>query len=106
MCGCFAQAQTSEEYLVYLAEEADRDIVAYDPEPIGRYNVAPGSKALQLRERDEQMQPDPVLWSYAQRWRDKPHLISARVETAATSRMFKQLWQHGRAFCFAFGWFE
>ena len=37
--GRFAQAQTREEYLAY-ADEADRDI-AYDPEPIGRYNVAP-----------------------------------------------------------------
>ncbi len=33
-------------------------------------------------------------------------LINARVETAATSRMFKPLWQHGRAICFADGWFE
>jgi putative SOS response-associated peptidase YedK len=28
------------------------------------------------------------------------------VETAANSRMFKPLWQHGRAICFADGWFE
>ncbi len=45
MCGRFAQAQTREEYLAYLANEADRDI-AFDPEPIGRYNVAPGTKIL------------------------------------------------------------
>lgn len=51
MCGRFAQSQTSEEYLAYLAEEAERDIV-YDPEPIGRYNVAPGTKVLLLSERD------------------------------------------------------
>lgn len=35
MCVRFAQAQTREEYLAYLADEADRNI-AYDPEPIGR----------------------------------------------------------------------
>lgn len=29
MCGRFAQAQTREEYLAYLADETDRDI-AYD----------------------------------------------------------------------------
>ncbi len=40
MCGRFAQSQTREEYPAYLAEEAERDI-AYDPEPIGRYNVSP-----------------------------------------------------------------
>ena len=105
MCGRFAQAQTREEYLAYLADEADRDI-AYDPEPIGRYNVAPGTKVLLLSERDEQLHLDPVLWSYAPGWWDKQPLINARVETAATSRMFKPLWQHGRAICFADGWFE
>lgn len=47
MCGRFAQSQTREEYIAYLAEETERDI-AYDPEPIGRYNVAPGTKVLLL----------------------------------------------------------
>ncbi len=48
----------------------------------------------------------PVFWGYAPGWWDKPPLINARVETVATSRMFKPLWQHGRAICFADGWFE
>ncbi len=100
MCGRFAQSQTREEYLAYLADEAERDI-AYDPEPIGRYNVAPGTKVLLLSERDEQLLLDPVQWGYAPGWWDKPPLINARVETAAASRMFKPLWQHGRAICFA-----
>ncbi len=90
MCGRFAQAQTREEYLAFLSDEAERDI-AYDPEPIGRYNVAPGTKVLLLSERDEQLNLDPVLWSYAPGWWDKPPLINARVETASTSRMFKPL---------------
>lgn len=105
MCGRFAQAQTREEYLAYLADEGDRDI-AYDPAPIGRYNVAPGTKVLLLSERDELLHLDPVFWGYAPGWWDKAPLINARVETAATSRMFKPLWQHGRAICFADGWFE
>ncbi|HDU5899530.1 TPA: SOS response-associated peptidase [Klebsiella quasipneumoniae subsp. quasipneumoniae] len=105
MCGRFAQSQTRDEYLAYLAEEAERDI-AYDPEPIGRYNVAPGTKVLLLSERDEQLHLDPVHWGYAPGWWDKPPLINARVETATNSRMFKPLWQHGRAVCFADGWFE
>lgn len=53
MCGCFAQAQTREEYLAYLSDEGDRDI-AYEPEPIGRYNVSPGTKVLLLNERVKQ----------------------------------------------------
>lgn len=105
MCGCFAQSQTREECLAHLAYEAERDI-AYDPEPIGRYNVAPGAKVLLLSERDEQLHLDPVHWGYAPGWWDKPPLINARVETADASRMFKPLGQHGRAICFADGWFE
>ncbi len=105
MCGRFAQSQTREDYLALLAEDIERDI-PYDPEPIGRYNVAPGTKVLLLSERDEHLHLDPVFWGYAPGWWDKPPLINARVETAATSHMFKPLWQHGRAICFADGWFE
>lgn len=78
----------------------------YAPKPIRCYNVAPGTKVLILSERDHLLHLDPVIWSYAPGWWDKPPLINARVETAATSRMFKPLWQHGRAICFADGWFE
>lgn len=101
----FCSITNQEEYLTYLAEEAERDI-AYDPQPIGRYNVAPGTKVLLLSERNERLHLDPVHWGYAPGWLDKPALINARAETAATSRMFKPLWQHGRAICFADGWFE
>lgn len=90
MCGRFAQSQTREEYLAYLADETERDI-AYDPEPIGRYNVAPGTKVLLLSERNEELHLDPVHWGYAPGWWDKSPLINARVETAASSRMFKPL---------------
>lgn len=88
MCGRFSQSMTREDYLALLAEEVERDI-PYDPEPIGRFNVAPGTKVLLLSEQDEQLHLDPVFWGYAPGWRDKPPLINARVETAATSRMFK-----------------
>lgn len=64
MCRRFAQAQTCEDYLAYLADKADHAI-AYAPEPIGRYNAAPGTKVLLLSERDEQLHIAPVLWSYA-----------------------------------------
>lgn len=45
-------------------EAAERDI-ARDPAPIGRYNVAPGTKVLLLNERDEQLHLDAVYWGYA-----------------------------------------
>ncbi|VFS91564.1 Uncharacterised ACR, COG2135 [Raoultella planticola] len=87
MCGRFSQAMTREDYLSLIANEADRNI-AYDPAPIGRYNVAPGTKVLLLSERDEQLHLDPVHWGYAPGWWDKAPLINAKVETAASSRMF------------------
>ena len=59
MCGRFSQSLTREEYLSLFANKADRNI-AYDPEPIGRYNVAPGTRVLLLSERDEQLHLDPV----------------------------------------------
>lgn len=76
MCGRFSQSMTRKEYLSLLANEADRNI-AYDPEPIGRYNVAPGTRVLLLSERDEQLQLDPVHWGYAPAWLDKTPQINA-----------------------------
>ncbi|CAI0844595.1 SOS response-associated peptidase family protein [Serratia quinivorans] len=105
MCGRFTQIKSRDDYLAFLVEEAENDI-PYDPEPISRYNVAPGTKVLLLNNRDNSFHLDPVLWSYAPGWWDKPPLINARVETAATSRMFKSLWNHGREIVFADGWFE
>lgn len=47
MCGRFIQAQTREEYLAHLADEAD---------------VASGAKVLLLNERDEKLYLAPVFW--------------------------------------------
>ncbi|HBW8755406.1 hypothetical protein FKK34_06240 [Klebsiella quasipneumoniae] len=59
MCGRFTQSQKREKYLAYHANESDWDI-AYDPEPIGRYNVAPDPRILLLNERDGQLHLDPA----------------------------------------------
>lgn len=64
MCGRFSQSMTREDYLALLSEEVERDI-PYDPEPIRRFNVAPGTKVLLLSKRYEQLHLDPVLWRYA-----------------------------------------
>ncbi|MFH8134839.1 SOS response-associated peptidase family protein [Pantoea osteomyelitidis] len=104
MCGRFAQYQPREAYLNPLKGE-DNDI-PYDPMPIERFNVAPGTKVLLLNQRDGSLHLDPVLWGYAPEWWDKAPLINARSETAASGRMFKPLWNHGRAIVPADGWFE
>lgn len=105
MCGRFTQYRTREEYLKEFADEVERQI-AHDHEPIGRYNVAPGTRVLLLNQRDDKLNLDPVHWGYGPEWWDKAPLINARVETAATGRMFKPLWNHGRAIVMADGWYE
>ncbi|MGK3116295.1 SOS response-associated peptidase family protein [Candidatus Pantoea formicae] len=104
MCGRFAQYSSRDEYFESLGLTPE-DIL-YDPEPIGRFNVAPGTKVLLLNERDEELHLDPVYWGYGPEWWDKPPLINARGETAATGRMFKPLWNHGRAIVPADAWYE
>ena len=51
---------------------------------------------------------EPVKWGYAPLWAQgkRPPAINARVETAATSKYFRDIWQTGRAIVPADGWYE
>ena len=51
---------------------------------------------------------EPVKWGYAPFWAQgkRPPAINARVETAATSRFFRDIWRTGRAIVPADGWYE
>ncbi|ORM79972.1 SOS response-associated peptidase family protein [Pantoea eucrina] len=104
MCGRFAQYSSRDDYFMALGIAPDE--IQYDPLPIGRYNVAPGTRVLLLSEREEALQLDPVYWGYGPEWWHKQPLINARSETAASGRMFKSLWEQGRAIVPADGWFE
>ena len=104
MCGRFAQYQSRDFYLDSLGV-ADTDYV-HDPEPIGRYNVAHGTRVLLLSQRGGERKLDPVYWGYGPEWWDKQPLINARGENAASSRMFKPSCNHGRPVVFADCWFE
>jgi putative SOS response-associated peptidase YedK len=104
MCGRFAQYQSRDVYFDELGI-ADSGYV-HDPEPIGRYNVAPGTSVMLLNQHDGELKLDPVYWGYGPEWWDKQPLINVRSETAASSRMFKPLWNYGRAVVFADGWYK
>ena len=104
MCGRFAQYSSRDEYFESLGLKPDE--LTFDPDPIGRFNVAPGTKVLLLSEREHALHFDPVYWGYGPEWWDKQPLINARGETAASGRMFKPLWNHGRAIVPANGWLE
>ncbi|MFV8958341.1 SOS response-associated peptidase family protein [Serratia fonticola] len=108
MCGRFAQVQTRADYLDVLASELEV-ASGQDSVPIGRYNVAPGTRVILLNQRDGKIYMDPVNWGYGPEWwleMKRQPVINARVETAATSRMFKPLWNYGRALVMADGWYE
>ena len=78
----------------------------FDSELLGRYNVAPGTRMMLLNQRGWQLHFEPVFWGYKPDWWHRAMLINARGEMAASGRMFKPLWQHGRIVVPANGWLE
>ncbi|WP_447875149.1 SOS response-associated peptidase family protein [Serratia fonticola] len=108
MCGRFAQIHTRADYLDALASDLEF-ASALDTVPIARYNVAPGTHVLLFNQRDDVLYMDPINWGYGPDWwleMKRQPVINARVETAATSRMFKPLWDRGRMLVAADGWYE
>ncbi len=107
MCGRFAQFQTTAKYLEQLGSDL-QFVGGYDAAPLERYNIGPGTRVLMLEQRDT-LHLNAVRWGYQPQWAKEallPAMSNARVETAATSRMFKPLWKHGRGVIMADGWFE
>ncbi len=107
MCGRFAQSQGLADYLREL--DAEQDVISgYDNVPIGRYNVAPGSRVLVLHNASDGLRIAPCHWGWAPFWATgkRPAPINARVETVTTGKFFKALWPQGRALVMADGWYE
>ena len=107
MCGRFTQVQ---DVATYMAELDTPQLVLgfLEPEPIGRYNVAPRTKVQIIRSTDGGVRVDGVRWGWAPFWaaeRKIPPAINARVETVATNKFFKSVWPH-RALVMADGWYE
>lgn len=109
MCGRFAQYRIAYEYLDKIAVQLPLPLRGgVSPEPIGRYNVPPQSKVQLLHQDEDGLRLEAVKWGYAPLWAQgkRPPAINARVETAATSKFFKGIWQTGRAIVPADGWYE
>lgn len=59
MCGRFTQYEPRSHYINVLSP--DREFAGgIDEIPIGRYNVAPGTRVLMLNQRDNKIFLDPV----------------------------------------------
>ncbi len=107
MCGRFVQSVTAVEYLTALRIEVPV-VGAFNPEPIGRYNVAPHTRVLLMHQDEEGLRIEPVPWGYAPSWASgtRPPAINARGETVATSRFWRDAWKAGRALVPADGSYE
>lgn len=105
MCGRITQYRYPIEYTEPLGQMM---IDGVDPTPIGRYNVPPQSRVQLLHRDQDGLRMDGVRWGYAPFWAQgkRPPAINARVETAATSKFFRDIWRTGRAIVPADGWYE
>lgn len=109
MCGRFAQYRIAYEYLDKIGVQLSLPLRGgVNPEPIGRYNVPPRTSAQLIHWDLDGMRIEPVPWGYAPWWAQgkRPPAINARVETAATSKFFRDIWSTGRSIVPADGWFE
>ncbi|MCC6073997.1 SOS response-associated peptidase family protein [Pseudomonas sp. GCM10022188] len=107
MCGRFVQSLIPVEYLEALNIELPI-VGGFDPEPIGRYNVAPRTRVLLLHQEEDELRLEPVPWGYAPSWAigSRPPAINARVEKVATGAFWRGAWKSGRAVVPADGWYE
>ena len=105
MCGRITQYRYPIEYTEPLGQQV---ISGLDPMPIGRYNVPPQSRVQLLHQDEDGLRLEGVRWGYAPFWAQgkRPPAINARVETAATSKFFRDIWRSGRAIVPADGWYE
>ncbi len=106
MCGRIAHFRSEEKYLKWLKSQAP---VAG---PVGsedsqRYNVAPQTSVSVLHQDADGLRFSSMRWGYAPLWAaGKPPSINARLETAATSKYWRDIWASGRCLVPADGWFE
>lgn len=107
MCGRFAQYREAYEYVEKIGIQLPL-FGGMSPEPITRYNVAPQSRVQLMHQDEDGLRMELVRWGYAPFWAQgkRPPAINARVETAATSRFFRDIWKTGRAIVPADGWYE
>lgn len=105
MCGRITQSRYPIEYVDALGQMT---ISGLSPEPIGRYNVPPQSRVQLLHQDEDGLRMEAVKWGYAPYWAlgKRPPAINARVETAATSKFFRDVWKSGRSIVPSDGWYE
>lgn len=86
MCGRFVQSRATSDPLP--------DLLAEFPDLAPSYNVAPTQKVPVVRQRDDKRSLEQPQWGFAPSWakdfaKARPRPINARIETVATSGLFR-----------------
>lgn len=107
MCGRFVVARATSDLLPSLLEGfpelAERGLTE-------SYNVAPTDPVQVVRERSGERELATPRWGFVPGWypdlKKRPQPINARIETVATSGMFRKAFASGRCIVPAQGYYE
>ncbi|PZE78339.1 MULTISPECIES: SOS response-associated peptidase [unclassified Curtobacterium] len=118
MCGRFVVSDTTADLLPELVgelasrtEHVDEDTGVVSTGLVENYNIAPTDDVQAVRQfRGERAMPD-VHWGFVPSWakdfrKQRPQPINARIETVATSGMFRTAFAGNRCIVPAQGYYE
>lgn len=104
MCGRFVQTSGPDQLAAILGAT-----LSGDRGHVSRYNVAPGTDVLAIIDRGGR-RLGPLHWGFVPSWAASltqgPRPINARVESAASSRLFGPALAQRRCIVPADGWYE
>lgn len=103
MCGRFVVAKASSDMLP--------DLLTGLPDLTPSYNVAPSQTVDVVRQRDDKRSLEQPHWGFVPSWakdfqKARPKPINARIETVATSGMFRNAFAKYRVLVPASGYIE
>ncbi|MCC5950179.1 MAG: SOS response-associated peptidase [Nitriliruptoraceae bacterium] len=105
MCGRFLSLSSPQD----LAERFEVDEIRTEPLAV-RHNVAPSTALYAIIDHEEQRRLGTLRWGFLAPWatdlRHRPQPINARVETVASSRMFRPAFERRRCLLPADGFYE
>ncbi|MBK1733526.1 SOS response-associated peptidase [Thiococcus pfennigii] len=103
MCGRFALGRSPDDLRDYFS-------LFETPEVTARYNIAPSTPILAIRERDGRRRADPLLWGLIPHWAKERKTgystINARAETADTAPSYRAAFLKRRCLIPADGFYE
>jgi putative SOS response-associated peptidase YedK len=108
MCGRFVVARATSDLLPELLEAVPA--LADAPTLAANYNVAPTDPVAAVRDRHGERELAQPRWGFVPGWypdlKKRPQPINARIETVATSGMFRRAFATGRCIVPADGYYE